>query len=115
MAPSCIELTTDPSDEKTTVAPSTPAAFQLHNYPNPFNAQTNIEYLLPKPGQVLLSIYNLNGQRVRTLVEAIQPAGHNKAQWNGRDDDNREIGSGVYLMQLEAEALRLARRIILLK
>jgi hypothetical protein len=106
-----IPLTTDPSGKKTRVA----SAFQLHNYPNPFNAQTNIEYLLRKPGQTRLLIYNLNGQRVRTLVEAMQSAGHHKVQWNGRDEDNREMGSGVYLMQLEAGAQRLARRIILLK
>jgi hypothetical protein len=94
---------------------ASPAALHLRNYPNPFNGQTNVEYLLQKPGLVRLSIYNLNGQRVRTLVEAIRPAGRGQAQWNGRDDDNREIGSGVYLMQLEAGAQRLTRRIILLK
>jgi uncharacterized repeat protein (TIGR02543 family) len=110
-----IVLPVDSFNDKTAEASPAPSAFQLHNYPNPFNAQTNIAYLLPKPGQVRLSIYNLNGQRVRTLIEAIQPAGHNKAQWNGRDDDNRELGSGVYLMQLEAGAQRLTRRIILLK
>jgi uncharacterized repeat protein (TIGR02543 family) len=108
-------LPVDSSGDKTAETSPAPSAFLLHNYPNPFNAQTNIEYLLPKPGQVRLSIYNLNGQRVRTLVEAIQPAGHNKAQWNGRDDANRELGSGFYLMQLEAGALRLTRRIMLLR
>jgi uncharacterized repeat protein (TIGR02543 family) len=110
-----IPLTTDSSREKTPAASSVPTALQLYNYPNPFKAQTNIEYLLPKPGPVRLSIYNLTGQRVRTLVEAMQSAGHNKAQWNGRDDDNRELGSGFYLMQLEAGALRLTRRVVLLK
>jgi hypothetical protein len=110
-----IPLAIDPSGEKTTVDSSMPSAFHLHNYPNPFNGQTSIEYLLPQPGQVRLSIYNLNGQRVRALVEASQPAGHNKAQWDGRDDGNREAGSGVYLIQLEAGGLRLTRRIILLK
>jgi uncharacterized repeat protein (TIGR02543 family) len=110
-----ILLPVDSFNDKTTEISPAPSAFFLHNYPNPFNAQTNIEYILPRPGQVRLSIYNLNGQKVRMLVEAIQPAGHNKAQWNGRDDDNREIGSGVYLMQLEAGAQRLTRRIILLK
>ncbi len=108
-----IVLTTDPSNGKTTV--TSPAAFQLRNYPNPFNAQTNIEYFLPRPGHVRLSIYNLNGQKVRTLVEVMQPAGRGQAQWNGRDDDNREMGTGVYLMQLEAGAQRLTKRIILLK
>ncbi len=108
-------MPSDSSNEKTTVAAVMPAAFQLHNYPNPFNAQTNIEYTLPEALRVNLLIYNLNGQRVRSLVEMIQPAGHNKVQWDGRDDLNRAVGSGVYLMRLEAGAQRLTKQIILVR
>ncbi|MGH7456358.1 MAG: InlB B-repeat-containing protein, partial [bacterium] len=58
-----ILLPVDSFNDKTTGASPAPSAFLLHNYPNPFNAQTNIEYTLSKPGQARLSIYNLNGQR----------------------------------------------------
>jgi hypothetical protein len=107
----------DSSNNGTKTGSSALSGFQLHNYPNPFNAQTTIEYNVPPPGgvHVSLAIYNLTGQKVRTLIDELQPAGRQKAHWNGKDDRNRDAGSGVYLIHLEAGAQRLTRRIILLK
>lgn len=72
------------------------------NYPNPFNSETTIGYQLSPAGagEVELSIYNLRGQKVRTLVRARQPAGRYQAKWDGRDDAGREAASGVYICQL---------------
>jgi hypothetical protein len=106
----------DFSDEDSSADPRAPLAFQLHqNYPNPFNLQTNIEYVLPQETSVRLFIYNLYGQKIRTLVDGIQSAGRNLVQWNGSDDNDLTMSSGIYLIYFEAGAQRLTRRIILLK
>jgi hypothetical protein len=108
-------LSIDSSEDGTTTDSAKPADFQLHNYPNPFTAQTNIEFTLPAPARVSLLIHNLTGQRVRTMFDAVRPAGHTRLQWNGRDEHGRELGSGIYLLHLEAGSQRLTKRIILLK
>jgi hypothetical protein len=93
-----------------------PLNFQLYpNYPNPFNLQTNIEYSLPEETSVRLSVYNLFGQKIRTLVNGVQSAGRNLVQWNGTDDAAGAVGAGIYLIRLEAGAQRLTRRVVLLK
>jgi hypothetical protein len=103
-------------DNDSTGAAGAPAAFQLYpNYPNPFNLQTKIEYYLPSEMSVRLFIYNLYGQKIRTLVNGVQSAGRNLVQWNGTDDGDATVGSGIYLVQLEAGTERLTRRLILLK
>jgi hypothetical protein len=95
---------------------SLPENFSLSaNYPNPFNIQTIIRYALPMEAKVQLVIYNLVGQKVRTLVDEIQPAGYKQAHWDGHDHYGREVGSGVYLIRLEAGQQKLVRRITLLK
>jgi len=85
-----------------------PQGFVLEqNYPNPFNPKTAISYQLSPTGQaaasrVELAVYNLLGQKVRTLVQARQPAGRYEVTWDGRDDTGREVGSGVYIYRLRA-------------
>jgi hypothetical protein len=83
------------------------------NYPNPFNGQTMIEYALPEAGQVSLMIYNALGQRVRILVDETQPAGYQRAAWDGRDEHGANVGSGIYFYQLEAGRQRLSGRMML--
>jgi len=79
-----------------------PVGFALEqNYPNPFNPQTTIRYQLPKAAHVVLKIYNLSGQEVRTLVNARQPAGVNAVVWDGRDEFGKEVSSGVYIYRLQ--------------
>jgi uncharacterized repeat protein (TIGR02543 family) len=93
-----------------------PATYQLdQNYPNPFNAQTRIQYALPEAAQVSLVIYNIHGRKVRTLVDALQPAGRQQALWAGTDDLGQTVGSGVYLIRLEAGPYKMTRRILLVK
>jgi flagellar hook assembly protein FlgD len=80
-----------------------PADFTLHpNYPNPFNAATEIRYRLPEATDVSLRIYNIAGQMVRTLVQARQPAGFHAAAWDGTDDGRRAVASGIYFCRLQA-------------
>jgi 3-phytase len=85
------------------------------NYPNPFNAETTIEYALPSAAFVRLSIYNLRGQRIRVLVEAEQSPGVNKLRWDGRDQNNQPVGSGMYFIHLDAQQRRLLRKAVLIK
>ncbi|MEE9464311.1 MAG: T9SS type A sorting domain-containing protein [Candidatus Neomarinimicrobiota bacterium] len=78
-----------------------PDGFALSkNYPNPFNPNTNIDFSLPKAGEVRLAIYNLLGQEVSTLVARSMDAGAYKATWNARDNAGRRVTSGVYFYRL---------------
>ena len=80
-----------------------PNTFALHqNYPNPFNASTEIRYQLPQDGYVTLRIFNTLGQQVRTLADGAQKAGESSVTWDGRDDGDREVSSGIYFCRLKA-------------
>ena len=72
------------------------------NFPNPFNPATPIFYQLPADCQVQLEIYNLLGQRIRTLVAENQKAGFYSVNWNGRDESDRVAASGVYIYKIRA-------------
>ena len=71
------------------------------NYPNPFNASTTISYSLPGSADIRLNIYNLKGQKVRTLINQHQSAGTFEISWNGRNDNNVRVASGIYIYRLE--------------
>jgi len=80
-----------------------PDEFSLsQNYPNPFNLETVIEYTLAEDCHVELTIYNILGQKVKTLVNQYQFAGHNTVRWNSKDDRGNEVGSGVYFCMIKA-------------
>ncbi|MBN1479443.1 T9SS type A sorting domain-containing protein [candidate division KSB1 bacterium] len=77
-------------------------SFQLlKNYPNPFNDVTHIKYQLPTAATVTLSIYNLAGQRICTIVNHHQNAGHFQAAWDGKNEHGDSVPSGLYLYQLK--------------
>lgn len=85
------------------------------NYPNPFNPETHISYYLPKTSIVDLNIYNMLGQRIRTLVHQVQNAGSYTVQWDGKNDFGAPVASGVYLYNLTAGKFKESRRMVLLK
>ena len=85
------------------------------SYPNPFNAQTVIEYALPEEAYARLGIYNVMGQLVRQLVDETQAPGYRSALWNGRDDHGREVSSGIYLYRLQVGPQAIVRRMTLQK
>jgi hypothetical protein len=80
------------------------------NYPNPFNPSTTINYSLPKAGNVKLTIYNVIGSRVSTIVDEYKPAGNYSVQFNGSN-----LASGIYLYRLEAGNYSEAKKLILMK
>jgi hypothetical protein len=71
------------------------------NVPNPFNPRTTIKYDLPATGAVRLTVFDVAGRLVRTLVDESMPQGSHEAVWDGRDSSGREVGSGSYLARLE--------------
>jgi len=85
------------------------------NYPNPFNPETAISYQLSAISHVDLAIYNLRGQRVRTLMQARQPAGRYEVKWDGRDDGGRPVPSGVYFYRLRAGGQAATRKMQLIR
>ena len=90
--------------ENTVDLPTTFALYQ--NVPNPygrllFNPVTMIRYELPKIGQVVLTIYNLNGQKIKTLEDENKLAGRYAVLWNGRDERDQNVASGIYFYRLE--------------
>ncbi|MBN1560198.1 hypothetical protein JW998_08105 [candidate division KSB1 bacterium] len=94
----------------------------LPNYPNPFNPTTMIDYSIPCHGRVLLSVYNLSGQHVRTLCDQEQGAGDHSLVWDAADDNGFTVSSGIYLYQISffdltsgGEAWRAERKMLLLK
>jgi subtilisin family serine protease len=85
------------------------------NRPNPFNGQTSIRYQLPSEGRVKISVYNISGQLVRTLVDGKQSPGVYNAVWNGRDNSGRPVSAGVYFYRLNAGDINLTKKMVLLK
>ena len=93
-----------------------PANFVLlPNFPNPFNQQTTIRFSLPDATRARLEIFDILGQKVRTLVDGELPAGYHSVNWNGQDEAGQPVSSGVYLLRLQAGKLREVRRMLLLK
>jgi hypothetical protein len=87
------------------------------NYPNPFNPQTTIKFEIGngKLENVVVDIYNVRGQRVRTLVNGIYSAGSHSVIWNGTDDHGRNVSSGMYFYRMTAGEYTSVRRMMLLK
>lgn len=85
------------------------------NNPNPFNPKTEIRFAVAVEGRGSLRVFNLRGERVRTLLEGSFAAGEQSIQWDGRGDDGVMLGSGVYLYRLEVDGQALSHRMMLLK
>jgi len=96
--------------------PLVPLKFALEqNYPNPFNPETTIRYQINQPGHVQLEIYNLLGQKIRALVNEVQPAGAHSTNWDGLDDAGRSVSSGVYVYRLRTNRSVASRKLVLLR
>ncbi len=94
----------------------TAAAFNLAgNFPNPFNPKTSIHFDLPTAGSVELSVYDVEGRRVITLLDEHLDAGTHSIDWNGRDSAGNEAAAGVYLYRLQSGAEEATERMVLLK
>jgi hypothetical protein len=102
--------------EWTTPTASLPAEYALlQNYPNPFNPDTDIQYQIPQAGWVKLTIYNVLGQEISTLVDGPREAGNYTVRWFGTDGQGRELGSGIYFYRLSAGDFTAVRKMVLMK
>jgi hypothetical protein len=87
----------------------------LQNYPNPFNPTTNIEFYLPVQSKVRLEVYNLLGQKVRTLLYDTQASGIHTITWNATDDAGSPVSSGVYIYRLQTENMTITKKMVLVR
>ncbi len=85
------------------------------NYPNPFNPQTEISYALPVDCRVSLTVYNILGQKVVTLVDEFQEAGKKNVLWDGKNASGHELPSGIYFYRIDAGEVTQARKMVILK
>ncbi len=93
-----------------------PIAFQLkQNFPNPFNPTTSLNYVLDKPSNVELKVYNINGELLKTLVQSNQSAGEYSITWNGTNEKNEIQPSGMYVYELKSDDRCIAKKMMLLK
>jgi len=84
-------------------------------YPNPFNGTTAIQLYMAKPGLLRLEVYNLLGQKIRTLVSGTVASGSHLISWDGTDDLGKSVGSGVYFYRMKVNNFRGTKRILYLK
>ncbi|MCI0513839.1 T9SS type A sorting domain-containing protein [candidate division KSB1 bacterium] len=93
-----------------------PEFFALsQNYPNPFNPRTSISYQLAGEARVQLEIFNLLGQKVRTLVNENQPSGFYQVAWDGNNDAGLSLASGIYLIQFQAGNYQEMKKMLIVR
>ena len=93
-----------------------PTDWQLcQNHPNPFNPETSIRYQVPKIALVKIEVFNLLGQRIKTLVNEEKSPGTYQVIWSGLDDQGKSVVSGIYLYRMQTQSFNQMKRMILLR
>ncbi|MCF7796564.1 MAG: carboxypeptidase regulatory-like domain-containing protein [Candidatus Marinimicrobia bacterium] len=93
-----------------------PTEFSLdQNYPNPFNPSTQIRFGLPEASNVTMTIYNIRGQAVRTLVNGYMTAGYRTVTWDGKDNTGNLVSSGTYIYRINASDFTATRKMVLMR
>jgi hypothetical protein len=92
-----------------------PFVLTLGNFPNPFNPSTTIVYSIPESEHVELTVFNVKGQKVKTLIKEQKNAGTHSIQWDGSDEQGNPVSSGIYLYRLQNNAKNLVRKMLLSK
>ena len=111
-----LELWNITTTDSETVEISSPFKFNLYqNYPNPFNPITEIRFTLALESSIKLNIYNVSGQLVKTLVDDNYNAGCYAIQWNGRDNQDKSVSSGIYFYRIKAGDYIETRSMVMLK
>lgn len=89
--------------------------YDFINYPNPFNPSTKIRFNVPEEGRVELSIYNIKGQKVKTICKEILQSGNHEYRWEGKNNSNNNVASGIYFIRLNNGEKTKVRKVLLLK
>jgi len=82
---------------------------------NPFNESTTINYTIPNGNDVTIKVYDMLGKEIKTLINEYKPAGNYNVIWNGLDNNNKPVPSGVYVYSLEVNGWSKSRKMILMK
>jgi len=105
-------------EEQLAVEKATERSLQFRleaNYPNPFNPSTEIRYEIPSPLPVKLVVFDLLGREVKVLVDGIQSPGEHRISWDGRNSTGQNVGSGTYLIRLDAGDYTQTQKLILVR
>jgi len=119
--PSCLvnkigQQDTSNCSQASIIEQATSITYNLYNaYPNPFNPITTLRYDLPEDALVNITIYDMMGRQVKTLVNGSQTAGYRTVQWNAINNAGQPVSAGLYLYTFQAGEFRQIRKIILLK
>ena len=93
-----------------------PGVFKLHqNYPNPFNPVTTLHYDLPVNGLVNITIYDMLGRKVKTLINQTQDAGYKSVIWDATNDYGKPVSAGIYLYQIRTGEHISTKKMVVLK
>ncbi|MCP4633372.1 MAG: T9SS type A sorting domain-containing protein, partial [candidate division Zixibacteria bacterium] len=99
-----INGTATPTSVDNPTEPVLPADYALgQNYPNPFNPSTRIDYSVPVNSNINIEVFNIIGQKVKTLVDGNAVAGNHSVTWNGTSENGSKVSSGVYFYRLSVE------------
>lgn len=110
-----VPVTLTVSDDAT-ASDAAPAVLTLgQNHPNPFNPSTQIDFGLPAASSVRLTVFDVSGRAVATLIDGTLPAGWQRVNWDGRDAQGAAVAAGVYLYRLDVGAERIQRKMLLVK
>ena len=85
----------------------------LQNYPNPFNQETQIKYQLPSTSEVKIIVFNVKGQKIKTIIAEKQGAGWHIVTWDGKDLNGDQVSSGIYFVQVEADGFKAVKQMML--
>ncbi|MBN2357384.1 T9SS type A sorting domain-containing protein [candidate division KSB1 bacterium] len=85
------------------------------NYPNPFNQETQLDFLLQQPEHIVISVYDLLGREIITLFNGIKPAGQHRMSWNGKDTQGNDMATGIYFLTLRYQSNVLMQKVALVR
>jgi fibronectin type 3 domain-containing protein len=107
------QVTVQHTDAPTPLVPTVTAL--SGNYPNPFNPSTDVKFSLKEAADVQIDIFNIKGEKVKTLVNDHMEAAYHSVTWNGNDDQGRTVGSGIYFYKMRAGKYTSTKKMILMK
>ena len=94
---------------------SVPSALRISMYPNPFRDKLSVDIQMPRAGKISASLYNIRGQHVRTLFDAVKSAGTHSLSMGSQDGNGAPLATGLYFLRVEYEGKILSRRVALIK
>ncbi len=87
----------------------------LKNYPNPFNPETTISFEISENGKTAVKIFNVKGQKVKTLLNENLEAGSHSIVWNGKNDNEQQVSSGMYFYKISVNGNQKTNKMLMLK